>query len=162
MRLHHLGYVTRTLALTARRFQAEGAVAQGGPIEGGPREGGPSEGGLSEGGLSEGGPIEDPVQRVVVQFFREPKSGEVWELVAPLGDVEDSPLRARLSRGGGLDHVCYELEPGDGTLESVLDGERERGAQVVCQPVMAAAFGRRIAFVFRRSGRLVEFLEVTA
>jgi hypothetical protein len=30
---------------------------------------------------------------------------------------------------------------------------------VVCEPVLAAAFGRRIAFVFRRSRRLIEYVE---
>jgi methylmalonyl-CoA/ethylmalonyl-CoA epimerase len=134
VRLHHLGYVGRDLAVMARRFLAEGAE----PL---------------------GEPVEDPVQRVRVQFLREPHSGELWELVAPLHAVEDSPLASRLARGGGLDHVCYELGPGDGSLEDVLGRERGRGGQVVCEPVPAAAFHRRIAFVFRRSGRLVEFVE---
>jgi methylmalonyl-CoA/ethylmalonyl-CoA epimerase len=134
MRLHHLGFVGRDLEALARRFLAEGA-------------------------LQGTGPIEDPVQRVRVQFFRDPDGGALWELVAPLTTVEDSPLGSRLQRGGGLDHVCYELEAGDGSMEEVLLRERERGGQIVCEPVLAAAFGRRIAFVFRRSGRLVELVE---
>ncbi|MCS6913818.1 MAG: VOC family protein [Myxococcales bacterium] len=134
MRLHHLGYVGRDLQTLLRRFQAEGAE----PI---------------------GEPVPDPVQRVVVQFVQQPGSGELWELVVPLSCVEDSPLRGRLARGGGLDHICYELEAGDGPLEQVLRQERDRGGQIVCEPVMATAFGRRIAFVFRRSGRLVELVE---
>lgn len=137
MRLHHLGFVTRSLPQLERRLSAEGAEPTTGPIE-------------------------DPVQRVVVQFFRQAGSGELWEGVAPLGGPEgeaDSPLRARLARGGGLDHVCYDLEENDGPLESVVEAERARGGQVVCPPVFAVAFQRRIAFVFRRSGRLVEFVE---
>jgi methylmalonyl-CoA/ethylmalonyl-CoA epimerase len=104
-------------------------------------------------------PIDDPVQRVTVQFLREPVSGELWELVVPLGEAVDSPLASRLARGGGLDHVCYELEDGDGTLEDRIAAEVERGGHVVCAPVMATAFGRRIAFVFRRSQRLIEYVE---
>lgn len=134
MRLHHLGHVGRDLQTLLRRFRAEGAE----PI---------------------GEPVPDPVQRVVVQFLRQPASGELWELVVPLSCVEDSPLQGRLARGGGLDHVCYELDPEDGSLEERLRQERAWGGQIVCEPVMAAAFGRRIAFVFRRSGRLVELVE---
>lgn len=141
MRLHHLGYVGKDLAAMARRFLAEGAE----PV---PCPGGPG-----------GEPVEDPVQRVRVQFLRAPGTGEIWELVAPLGPPEDSPLAGRLGRGGGLDHVCYELEASDGGLEEALEGERARGGQIVCAPVLAAAFQRRIAFVFRRSGRLVELVE---
>ena len=103
-------------------------------------------------------PIDDLIQRVTVQFLREP-SGELWELVAPLVDVAAGPLQSRLAHGGGLDHVCYELEADDGTLEETLAAEVARGARVVCEPVMAAAFTRRIAFVFRRSQRLVELVE---
>lgn len=134
MRVHHLGYVGRGLEPLSRRLVAEGAT----PLS---------------------GPIEDPAQRVVVRFFRQEGSGETWEVVAPLTTVEESPLRARIARGGGLDHVCYELEPADGALEEVLAREQAAGAQLVCPPVQAAAFGRRIAFVFRRSGRLIELVE---
>ena len=91
-------------------------------------------------------PIDDLIQRVTVQFLREPS-------------VAAGPLQSRLAHGGGLDHVCYELEADDGTLEETLAAEVARGARVVCEPVMAAAFTRRIAFVFRRSQRLVELVE---
>lgn len=134
MRLHHLGYVGDKLALLQRRFTAEGGVALGPPVA-------------------------DPVQRVQVQFFREPGSGELWELVVPLTTAEDSPLRARLQRGGGLDHVCYELEAADPDMEGAVAAEVARGAVVVCAPVLAAAFARRVAFVYRRSGRLIELVE---
>jgi len=133
MRLHHLGWVGQDLARMRAAFERDGAELASPPID-------------------------DPIQRVTVQFLREP-TGELWELVAPLGGAEDSPLTSRLSRGGGLDHVCYELEDGDGTLDDRVTAEVSRGGHVVCAPVMAVAFGRRIAFVFRRSGRLVEFVE---
>ncbi|HUJ58236.1 MAG TPA: VOC family protein [Kofleriaceae bacterium] len=134
MKLHHLGYVVRDLERARRGFERDGAIIASPPID-------------------------DPIQRVTVQFLREPQSGELWELVAPLGDIEGGPLASRLGRGGGLDHVCYELEAGDGTLEDRVAAEVARGARVVCEPVIAAAFGRRIAFVFRRSQRLIEFVE---
>jgi methylmalonyl-CoA/ethylmalonyl-CoA epimerase len=135
MKVHHLGYVGKALPPLLRRFLAEGAEVISGPIA-------------------------DPVQRVTVQFLRQATSGEVWELVVPLHSLEDSPIKGRIERGGGLDHVCYELEPPDGTLEEVLAREEAAGAHIVCPPVFAAAFARRIAFCFRRSGRLVEYVEV--
>lgn len=133
MRLHHLGFVGRDLATLQRRFGAECEP------------------------LTEA--IADPIQRVVVQFYRDRASGDVWEIVAPLTTVEDSPLAGRIARGGGLDHVCYELEDGDGTIEAAVSAARAQGAQVTCPPVYAAAFERRVAFVLFRSGRLVEYVE---
>jgi glyoxalase/bleomycin resistance protein/dioxygenase superfamily protein len=134
MRLHHLGWVGRDLARLRKAFEREGAQVVSPPID-------------------------DPIQRVTVQFLREPATGELWELVVSLGDAADSPLTSRLARGGGFDHVCYELEEADGTLEERLATEVERGGRIVCAPTVAVAFGRRIAFVFRRSQRLVEYVE---
>lgn len=134
MKLHHIGWVGNDLARLRAGFERDGAEVVSPPID-------------------------DPIQRVTVQFLREPATGELWELVVPLGEVADSPLAGRLARGGGLDHVCYELDAADGTLDEVVAAEVARGARIVCAPVHAAAFERRIAFVFRRSRRLVEFVE---
>ena len=134
MRLHHYAFVGRDLASLQRRFRAESA-----------EELTPA--------------VADPVQRVYVQFYRDRITNEVWEIVAPLDGVEGSPLASRIQRGGGLDHVCYELDAGDGTIDDVVDAERAGGAQVVCAPVYAAAFDRRVAFVLRRSGRVIEYVE---
>jgi len=134
MKLHHLGWVGSDLARMRAAFERDGAELVSPPID-------------------------DPIQRVTVQFLREPATGELWELVVPLGDPAGSPLASRLGRGGGLDHVCYELEAGDGTLDDRVAAELARGARVVCEPVLAAAFARRIAFVFRRSRRLIELVE---
>ncbi len=134
MRLHHFGFVGRDLAMMQRRFRSE-----------------------SSDELTDA--IADQTQRVVVQFFRDKVSGHIWEIIAPLAEVEGSPIAGRIARGGGLDHVCYELEDSDGTLESVLAGDVAIGGRVTCPPVHAAAFGRRIAFVLHKSGRLIEYVE---
>jgi methylmalonyl-CoA/ethylmalonyl-CoA epimerase len=134
VKLHHLGWVGGDLARMRAAFERDGAEV------------------ISP-------PIDDPIQRVTVQFLREPATGELWELVAPLGDPAASPLASRLGKGGGLDHVCYELDAADGALEAVVAAEVARGARVVCEPVLAVAFDRRIAFVFRRSRRLIEYVE---
>ncbi len=137
MRLHHLGYVGRDLGTLQRRFGKESSEV-----------------------LTEA--INDPIQRVVVQFYRDAVTGDVVEIIAPLDTIEASPLAGRIARGGGLDHACYELEAGDGTLEEVLEIERARGGRVTCPPVPSTAFERRIAFVLLRSGRLVEYVEPRA
>ena len=134
MQQHHLGWVVKDIERAQGQFARDGHVA------------------ISE-------VIADAIQRVGVQFFRDVTGAFVWEIVAPLDSVESSPLAARLRRGGGLDHVCYELDAADGSLEDVLAKETARGAHVIVPPIYATAFGRQIAFVSRRSGQVVEFVE---
>ena len=123
----HLGYVVPDMDAALRRFVAEGAEVV---IE----------------------PTADPIQRVSCCVLRS-DAGVAIELVAPLVRG-DSPVEARLRRGGGLDHICYLVDD----LEAALVEEEERGALVVCDPVPAVTFGRRVAFVQRRSGLVVELM----
>jgi methylmalonyl-CoA/ethylmalonyl-CoA epimerase len=102
--------------------------------------------------------IEDRNQRVRVQFFRD-AAGVLIETVCPLTTVEESPLASRISRGGGIDHLCYELTAEDESLERVVSAELAGGAKLMCAPVHSTAFNRRIAFVFRPYGLLVELVE---
>lgn len=97
-------------------------------------------------------PIDDPIQRVTVAVVQSPGELPV-ELVAPTPGL-DSPVAARLRRGGGLDHFCYTVA----NVGNRLEQETERGAVVVCPPVFAIAFGREIGFVQRRTGLVVEFV----
>jgi methylmalonyl-CoA/ethylmalonyl-CoA epimerase len=61
-----------------------------------------------------------------------------------------------LKRGGGLHHLCYEIDD----LEDQLALSRAQGGLVVRQPLPAVAFeGRRIAWVYTRNKLLVEYLE---
>jgi methylmalonyl-CoA/ethylmalonyl-CoA epimerase len=131
---HHLGWVVKDLERAQKQFARDGHVV------------------ITE-------PIGDPIQRVVVQFFRDVTGVFLWEIVAPLDTVDNSPLASRLRRGGGFDHVCYELEAADGALADVLAAESSRGGHIIVPPTDATAFGRQIAFVSRRSGQVVEFVE---
>jgi len=97
-------------------------------------------------------PIDDPIQRVTVALLNVDGTVPV-ELVAPI-DPNDSPVSGRLRRGGGLDHFCYSVPD----VASELDAEVAGGAMLVCPPVFAVAFKRRIGFVQRRSGLVVEFI----
>src|SRR5438445_11897657 len=76
------------------------------------------------------------------------------ELVEPAGEA--SPLHKFLSRGGGLHHICYEVD----SLDAQLRESRAAGCLDVTNPLPAAAFaGRRIAWVYTAEKLLVEYLE---
>jgi methylmalonyl-CoA/ethylmalonyl-CoA epimerase len=125
--LHHIGYVVPRIGPALNRFVDEGATV------------------LVE-------PVDDPVQRVTVALLR--VDGDVpVELVAPIAGM-DSPVVARLRRGGGFDHLCYSVHD----VADALDEESGRGSLIVCEPVFAVAFTRTIGFVQRRSGMVVEYI----
>jgi methylmalonyl-CoA/ethylmalonyl-CoA epimerase len=99
--------------------------------------------------------IHDPLQGARVTFLRwgGPETAAV-ELVEPTG--EGSPLHKFLSRGGGLHHVCYEVD----LLERELKRGRSSGSLIVRKPLPAVAFGgRRIAWVYTSEKLLIEYLE---
>jgi methylmalonyl-CoA/ethylmalonyl-CoA epimerase len=101
------------------------------------------------------GVIHDPLQHARVAFLScgGPEAPTV-ELLEP--DSEESPLRKFLAKGGGLHHICYEVD----SLESQLTYCRSTGSLIVKRPQPAAAFGgRRIAWVYTRQKLLVEYLE---
>jgi methylmalonyl-CoA/ethylmalonyl-CoA epimerase len=67
-----------------------------------------------------------------------------------------NPLVSRLARGGGIDHICYEVE----CLEESLLQESKLGSKIVCQPIFAETFERRVGFIVNSGGMLVEYMEV--
>jgi len=100
-------------------------------------------------------PEEDPVQKVNAVFL-----GLGWgkgitlELLEPTGP--DSPIMNAVRRGGGLHHLCFEVDDIDKELREI----KEKGGQVVCEPVPARGFdNRRIAFIFPVDNILVELVE---
>ena len=130
--LHHLGFVVASISKVAEEFAASMGLRWDGKI------------------------IHDPLQRVRVSFFcpvdaRNP----VFELVEPAS--ESSPVTRFLKKsGGGLHHVCYEID----NLESGLQEAQRVGLAIVAAPTPAVAFdGRRIAWVCSRSRLLMELLE---
>lgn len=128
--LAHVGYVVPDMRRAVRRFESEGSVVVIPPTD-------------------------DPIQRVSCALLRTDGAIDI-ELVAPLV-AGDSPVEARLTRGGGLDHVCYFVDD----LAAELASEIDAGALVVCQPTYAVTFDRDIAFVHRRSGLVVELMTKT-
>jgi methylmalonyl-CoA epimerase len=102
--------------------------------------------------------IEDvPDQKVRAAFFRAGDSNV--ELLCPTGP--DSPIAGFLAkRGGGLHHVCFEVED----LEAALRTYRELGLQLIDHEPRTGAHGKLIAFMHPKSaaGVLIEFSEDTS
>ena len=130
-KLHHVGLVVASITQAIERFAR---LAQG---------------------SWDGRIIHDPVQTVRVAFVQHSAPHEpLIELVEPVGP--GSQVSSFLKRGGGLHHLCYEVE----TLEAQLARSRDLGGLLVQAPVAAAAFdGRRIAWVYTPERLLIEYLE---
>ena len=129
--LHHLGFVVESIADCAEGFTR------------------------SIRGTWDGRIIHDPIQAVHATFLQQPPPAEALiELVQP--DGPKSRLAAFLKRGGGLHHLCYEVD----RLDEQLEYSRSVGAVVTRKPSPAVAFdGRRVAWVYTRDKLLVEYLE---
>jgi len=130
-RLHHVGFVVNSIEAVADRFAKSIGATWDHKI------------------------THDPLQLVRVSFIGGGKpSCTSVELVEPAG--ADSPVGRFLQRGGGLHHLCYEVEQ----LEEQLSFSRSAGGVIVKPPLPAAAFdGRRIAWVVTKDKLLLEFLE---
>jgi methylmalonyl-CoA/ethylmalonyl-CoA epimerase len=130
MRLHHVAYVTKNLDQKASQLVS------------------------LMGFRPKGVPMIDEVQGVRYLFLHTGDNGLV-ELLEPHG--EKSPVLGHLKKGGGLYHMCFEVEDLDATLQRLRDtGE----AIVVRDPVPAPGIeNRRVAFVVTSDRDLIEFVE---
>ena len=127
-RLHHVGYVVANMAGGIRRFEDSGAELVVGPTD-------------------------DPLLAVTCALLRLPEGVDV-ELVAPLAGAEESPIAARLKRGGGLDHLCFWVDD----LDASLERELENDAVLLVPPTYAVTFDSTVTFVQRRGGLVVELM----
>ena len=129
--LHHIGFVVYSIQTEIEGFAASVGAHWNGEI------------------------FEDPWQQARVAFLQSasPTDASI-ELVEPA--AENSPVSHFLQRGGGLHHLCYEVDD----LEEELKLSRVRGGLVVKPPLPAVAFhGRQIAWVVTRHRLIIEFLE---
>jgi methylmalonyl-CoA/ethylmalonyl-CoA epimerase len=130
--LHHIGFVVQSIAQMGKAFA--GAI----------------------GAQWDARIIHDPLQQVRVTFMSQGTAGPLIELVEPA--EPKSPVSNFVSAGGGLHHLCYEVD----SLDDELHLARSAGSLVVKKPLPAVAFGgRRIAWVFSRQRLLLEYLERT-
>lgn len=129
-RLHHLGYVVADIGEALPHWSASLDARSVSAI------------------------FHDPLQKVRVVFLEPAEQGARVELVAPAAD--DSPVAAFLARGGGLHHVCYEVDDLEGQIRTMA----ARRAILVRPPKPAVAFGgRRIAWMTTRERMLIEYVE---
>jgi methylmalonyl-CoA/ethylmalonyl-CoA epimerase len=130
LRLHHFGFVVNNIDQTVASFAR------------------------SVNGSWNGAIFHDPVQKVKVTFLLMPGTDVQMELVEPA--EEKSPVRAFLEKGGGLHHLCYEVED----CEQAIMAMRKLGSMIVKRPKPAVAFqGRKIAWVLTSEKLLIELLE---
>lgn len=131
VKLHHIGFVVRSIEKSGESFAR------------------------SLGATWDGNIVFDPLQRVRVTFVEGAHPNDcLIELVEP-GEPE-SPVSEFLERGGGLHHLCYEVDD----IAAHLTFCKSVGTIVIRQPVPAVAFGgRRIAWALTRKRLLVEYLE---
>ena len=78
-------------------------------------------------------------QKVKVIFL---KMGEMFfELIEPMG--EGSPVYEFSKKGGGIHHVCFEVD----NIHQSIEDFKKKGARVVVEPVIGFE-GRLISFLF--------------
>jgi len=98
--------------------------------------------------------IEDCVQTAYVQFIRQPNASHWIELIMPNGP--HSKLISSIRKGGGLHHLCYEVE----NIEYAIQHLRNLSMLLLAEPVLATAFpGRRIAWLMDSKNLLIELVE---
>lgn len=130
LRLHHIGFVVRNIETSMQGFV------------------------YSLGARWDGHTYRDELQRVKVAFLSTGAAAAQIELIEPGGD--DSPVSKFLERGGGLHHICYEVED----LGQALLNFKSRKALTMKRPLPAIAFGgRRIAWILTAEKLLIELLE---
>jgi methylmalonyl-CoA/ethylmalonyl-CoA epimerase len=129
--LHHVGHVVRSIDDFLSRWRLALGVVPASEI------------------------VEDPIQQVKAVFVSLPPEGSVqFELIEPAGPK--SPVRNFAERGGGLHHMCFEVDD----LEQQLEHMKSLKATLVRAAQPAVAFGgRRIAWVHLRENLLLEYLE---
>jgi methylmalonyl-CoA/ethylmalonyl-CoA epimerase len=130
-RLHHVGYVTASIADSADEYIKATGLVWDERI------------------------IHDPLQMVSVAFLSSGDDGSTAiELVEPAG--RRSPVNQFLAAGGGLHHICLEVPD----LNVYIEESKANGCTLVRVPLAAVAFGgRKIAWITTPTGQLIELLQ---
>lgn len=91
-------------------------------------------------------------QGVNVVMVKRPEDDLCFELIEPLH--EDSPIMTALKRGGGINHVCYEVD----NIEEVYEKYKRKVVRELKPAPLEYFNGGRTFFIFNK-GDLIEFLE---
>jgi len=134
MRLHHIGKVVKDLAEAQKYYEDTFGLKALGP------------------------PVIDPIQAVEVVFIETGVRGSPpIELICPT--EEASPVSVFLNKGGGLHHLCFEVDD----LGKSIEALKEEGSILLGKPVPGKGHGSRLtAWVYTASRELVELLEAKA
>lgn len=96
---------------------------------------------------------EDPVQKVSCALIQ--CTGKLlFEIVSPISLDAQHPLAGRLTRGGGLDHICYFADD----LGASIAQHVELGFRQISEPAYGCVFDRRIAFMSNPAGLVIELM----
>ena len=132
MQLHHIGYVCRDVQKKAGEFC------------------------ILLNATTKGEPVIDNHQGVKILFIELP-DGTLIELLEPWGS--NSPVNRHLEKGGGLYHMCFQV---DDLERKLADITKDNKAMVVKVPASAPAINNRhVAFVITAQKDLIEFVETT-
>jgi len=97
-------------------------------------------------------PAQDRCQKVFCSLLIF-KGAVPIELVAPVS-MTDNPIKNRLARGGGLDHLCLFTDDLEADVQSFIGD----GALVAVPPTYGEVFDRELAFLVTRVGLVVELM----
>ncbi len=102
--------------------------------------------------------VHDPVQDVRLTMLADgggtTGNGAGIELIEPASPA--SPVAARAAEGGGLAHICYQVDD----LDKEINRLRSLGAILVRKAAPAVLFcGKRVAFLFMKGNNLIELVE---
>ena len=79
------------------------------------------------------------------------------ELIEPIGN--DSPVKTFLEKGGGFNHICFEVDDLSKTIDEII----KEGGRLIVSPVEGFE-GKQIAFVLlnmkKTNFNLIELVEI--
>jgi len=97
----------------------------------------------------------DPIQKVRLAFLNPPGQRFNFELLEPT--TNDSPIMNALRKGGGLNHICFEVT----NLEQTISVLQKKGSKLISGPDPAVAFSRKnVAFLYTRGNEIIELVEI--
>ena len=133
MKIHHIGIVVNNISRSLLHYESTNL------------------------GKRTGNMITDPLQEVNVQFLRM-NSGDssklYLELIEPID--ESSHINSFLKRGGGVNHLCFEVN----NLEEAIESLKKDGARLISDPKPAIAFnGLNICFIMNNDMTIIELIE---
>ena len=97
----------------------------------------------------------DPIQKVRVAMLKPTDQNFNFELLEPTTD--DSPITNALRKGGGLNHVCYEVL----NIEEAIIDLKKKGSKLISGPVPGVIFnGKNVVFMYTERHEIIELVEI--